>query len=122
VTHKQDIIPRIIKKKIYRYTREDVLVQALRPYTNQPHAWLVNRLYNNKKPFVVNKYDLIDVLCPNCEPDNNGKGGCVCSGKKLTYSGSLDTEWHGTLHFWRCRCCKEKLVCQDGKEIRISAT
>lgn len=112
--------PRIIKNKIYRYTRDNVLVLTIRPYTNQPNAWLTTRLDNNKHE-IVRKFDLVNVLCPNCEPDKKGRGGCVCGGKKLKFDYSYNTDWYGNLHYWKCRCCKEKLVCQDGKELEIAA-
>jgi len=61
------------------------------------------------------------LLCPNCEPDEHGKGGCVCGGKKLTDLGGMDTDWYGHLHYYKCKCCKEKLVSQDSGELEIAA-
>jgi hypothetical protein len=60
-------------------------------------------------------------LCIECEPDEHGKGGCVCGGKKLTDKGVWDTDWYGKLHYYKCRCCGETLVSQDGHELEIAA-
>lgn len=60
-------------------------------------------------------------LCPNCESDEHGKGGCVCGGKKLTDKGEIDTDWYGKLHYYKCRCCEETSVSQDGNDLEIAA-
>ncbi len=60
-------------------------------------------------------------LCPNCEPDEFGKGGCVCGGTKLKDDGEYKTDWYGVLHYYKCKCCKERLVSMDGGELEIAA-
>jgi hypothetical protein len=53
--------------------------------------------------------------CPECEPE------CTCEGGRLQDLGELRTDWYGVLHYWRCRCCKTKLVSQNSGELETAA-
>jgi len=47
-------------------------------------------------------------VCPDCET-------------KVKYVGGMDTDWYGRLDYYKCKCCKERFVSQDGGELSIAA-
>jgi hypothetical protein len=53
--------------------------------------------------------------CPDCDAD------CGCGGSKMTDLGTIKTDWYGTLHYWRCKCCRVKFVSQDGGDLETAA-
>lgn len=56
-----------------------------------------------------------DDKCPECEHE------CECAGRRITMTGSMNTDWYGKLRWFKCRCCGAKLVSQDGGELEIAA-
>lgn len=45
---------------------------------------------------------------------------CADCGEKLKYEGRQDTKWYGTLYWYKCTKCDEKLVSKNGKTPEIS--
>jgi hypothetical protein len=61
-----------------------------------------NQQGNGVLPCISTRY------CPDCET-------------KVKHIGEIDTDWYGSLNYYKCRFCKEKFVSQDGGELAIAA-
>lgn len=53
-------------------------------------------------------HDVSTRYCPDCET-------------KVKYLHGMDTDWYGRLDYYKCKCCKERFVSQDGGELTIAA-